>query len=148
MASPGGIPAGSRQRRETRRQRRWTGLRRESRAPPDTLSLTDSAVIEQWPIVRGACHGVDSLALGHTAKVVVNVVSRTLAVTDTGTLLVDQAARRSANTQQLSHEVGFVLVAGDVLHKYRLFIGEVPAITLSATCATLTFSSSGPPTAG
>ena len=101
-------------------------------------SLTHSAVVEQWPVVRDAHHGVDHPALGHTAEVVlVKVVSGNITLTHTATLTIDRALLPVTDTLNLGQAVAFVLVSGDVLHQYRPFVGEGPAdapTPPSATC--------------
>ena len=59
-----------------------------------------------------------------------------MALTYTATVVTDRATLVVEDTLQLSQAVGIVLIPGDVLHLYHLFIGERPAGALSATCST------------
>jgi hypothetical protein len=91
----------------------------------DALAVTQSAVVEQWPFFRASHHAANSLLLTQTAEVaVVKLASSTLALTHTAVVTTYRAARPAADTLNLTHAVGFMLISADVLHQYHPFIGE------------------------
>lgn len=91
----------------------------------DTLVLTQSATVEQWPIVRDAIHAADSLVLAHAAVVaLVRPAVDTLDLTDEATVVTWRATLAVTDTLQLGHSVAFVRVTGGSLYQYCPFVGE------------------------
>jgi hypothetical protein len=91
-----------------------------------TLTLIQSAAVEQWPIVRDAYHAASGLLLTHAAAVVlVRPVLSTLALTHTAAALTWRAALEVVDALACTHAVGFVLISAEsLITQYHPFVGE------------------------